>query len=64
VAALTGPVRRGDVRTVRAHLAVLTEAEGRLYRLLAAEALGLAREAGLPPEAADRVADALRDEGV
>jgi predicted short-subunit dehydrogenase-like oxidoreductase (DUF2520 family) len=64
VAALTGPVRRGDVRTVRAHLAVLTGAEGRLYRLLAAEALRLAREAGLSPEAANRVADALRDEGV
>jgi predicted short-subunit dehydrogenase-like oxidoreductase (DUF2520 family) len=64
VAALTGPVRRGDARTVRAHLAVLTGADAALYRLLAAQALRLAREAGLPAEAAERVADALRDEGV
>ena len=63
-AALTGPVRRGDVRTIRAHLAALTAADARLYRLLAAEALRLAREAGLSPEAAQRVAEALREEGV
>ena len=63
-AALTGPVRRGDVRTIRAHLGILTGADAQLYRLLAGEALRLAREAGLPPEAAERVADALREEGV
>jgi predicted short-subunit dehydrogenase-like oxidoreductase (DUF2520 family) len=60
-AALTGPVRRGDVRTIAAHLAVLGPEEGRLYRLLAGEALALARTAGLPPEAAARVAEALRE---
>jgi predicted short-subunit dehydrogenase-like oxidoreductase (DUF2520 family) len=64
VAALTGPVRRGDVRTVRAHLAALGPSDAHLYRVLAAEALRLAREAGLPPETADRVADALREETV
>jgi predicted short-subunit dehydrogenase-like oxidoreductase (DUF2520 family) len=64
VAALTGPVRRGDVRTIRAHLAVLTGADAHVYRLLGAEALRLAREAGLSPEAAERVADALREEDV
>ena len=62
-AALTGPVRRGDVRTIRAHLDVLTGADARLYRLLGAEALRLARQAGLPPELADRVAEALRERG-
>jgi predicted short-subunit dehydrogenase-like oxidoreductase (DUF2520 family) len=63
-AALTGPVRRGDVSTIRAHLAALTGADAQLYRLLAAEALRLARQAGLSPEAAERVAVALRHEGV
>src|SRR6187200_2428941 len=63
VAALTGPVRRGDVETVRAHLAVLRGADAHLYRLLGAEALRLARQAGLPPELADRVAETLRDRG-
>ena len=60
-AALTGPVRRGDIRTIEAHLAVLGPDEGRLYRLLASRALSLAREAGLPPEAAARVGEALRE---
>jgi predicted short-subunit dehydrogenase-like oxidoreductase (DUF2520 family) len=64
VAALTGPVRRGDVRTIRAHLGVLSGPDAQLYRLLAGEALRLAREAGLAPEAAERVADALREDGV
>jgi predicted short-subunit dehydrogenase-like oxidoreductase (DUF2520 family) len=63
VAALTGPVRRGDVETVRAHLAVLRGADAHLYRLLGAEALRLARQAGLPPKLADRVAETLRDRG-
>ena len=64
VAALTGPVRRGDARTIRAHLAILTGSDAQLYRLLAGEALRLAREAGLTSEAAERVADALREEDV
>ena len=58
-AALTGPVRRGDVETVRAHLAALGPEDRRLYLLLAREALRLAREAGLSPEAAARMAAAL-----
>jgi predicted short-subunit dehydrogenase-like oxidoreductase (DUF2520 family) len=62
-AALTGPVRRGDVRTIRAHLDVLTGADARLYRLLGTEALLLARQAGLSPELADRVEEALRERG-
>jgi predicted short-subunit dehydrogenase-like oxidoreductase (DUF2520 family) len=63
-AALTGPVRRGDVHTIRAHLAALSGADARLYRLLGVEALRLAREAGLPADTADRVAEALGEEGV
>ena len=39
--ALTGPVQRGDVGTVDAHLAALPADERDLYRVLAAEALRL-----------------------
>ena len=58
-AALTGPVRRGDVETVAAHLAALGPADRELYLLLAREALRLAREAGLAPQAAARMAELL-----
>lgn len=57
--ALTGPVRRGDVETVAAHLAALGPEDRQLYLLLAREALRLAGEAGLPPEAAARMARVL-----
>ncbi len=46
-AALTGPVARGDVETLRSHLAVLPDDVGDLYRELARAAL---RFADLPPE--------------
>ena len=62
-AALTGPVRRGDVETVVAHLSALGPEDRKLYVLLAREALRLAREAGLPPEAAARMARALEESG-
>ena len=62
-AALTGPVRRGDTETVAAHLAVLGPEDRKLYLLLAREALRLAREAGLVPEAADRMARLLGEPG-
>jgi predicted short-subunit dehydrogenase-like oxidoreductase (DUF2520 family) len=55
VAALTGPVRRGDVRTVEAHLSALTSNDRELYRLLGLAALRLARDGGLDPATADRV---------
>jgi predicted short-subunit dehydrogenase-like oxidoreductase (DUF2520 family) len=58
-AALTGPVRRGDVETVQAHLAALGPEDRTLYLLLAREALRLAREAGLNQGAAARMAEAL-----
>ncbi|HRC61685.1 MAG TPA: DUF2520 domain-containing protein [Dehalococcoidia bacterium] len=54
--ALTGPVARGDVDTVRRHLAVLGDSElGALYRRLGAELLTL----DLPHDAA--TSSALRD---
>ena len=60
-AALTGPVRRGDVETVEAHLAALDPEDRKLYLLLAREALRLAREAGLPSKAAHRMARVLSE---
>ena len=62
VAALTGPIRRGDDATVRAHLAVLGPAERGVYRVLAHEALRLARAGGLPPGPAAAVERALADQ--
>ena len=51
-AALTGPVARGDVETVRAHLAALADAPEVLevYRALSREAIPLAERAGADPE--------------
>lgn len=51
-AALTGPVRRGDVGTVEAHLAALDGEARALYLLLAREALALAEREGLDEERA------------
>jgi len=47
IEALTGPVRRGDVGTVTAHLAVLEGADREMYVVLAREALRLAEKGGL-----------------
>lgn len=58
-AALTGPVRRGDVETVERQLAVLEGRPAAVYRILGLVALDLAREAGLEPEAARRIEEAL-----
>jgi predicted short-subunit dehydrogenase-like oxidoreductase (DUF2520 family) len=55
--ALTGPVARGDIETVRLHLRMLPEREARLYRDLGREAVALAEARGL---GADLVA-ALRE---
>ena len=56
-AALSGPLRRGDVDTVRRHLVALApdQRQERLYRILGLAALDLAREAGLDPEAAHQL---------
>ena len=47
LAALTGPVARGDVDTVARHLAVLEGTEAELYRGLGEAALELARHRGM-----------------
>ncbi len=59
--ALTGPVRRGDVNTIREHLEALSPEDRRLYAVLGLEALKLAREAGLERARADAVERVLRD---
>jgi len=59
-AALTGPVRRGDLSTIRAHLAALGPEDRVLYAVLGLEVLRLAREAGLDPQRADEVSQVLR----
>lgn len=48
--ALTGPIARGDVETVRMHLRALPEREARLYRDLGREAVELAEARGLNGE--------------
>jgi len=60
VAALTGPIRRGDVETVTRHLRALEEVEAAdEYRMLGTIALQIAKEAGLDPVAAERMRRAL-----
>jgi predicted short-subunit dehydrogenase-like oxidoreductase (DUF2520 family) len=70
VAALTGPVRRGDAATVGRHLEALRELDSRrgsrsgtpleaAYRMLGSIALEIALEAGLEPAAAGRMRRAL-----
>jgi predicted short-subunit dehydrogenase-like oxidoreductase (DUF2520 family) len=59
-AALTGPVRRGDLATLRAHLAALNSDDRHLYARLGIEALQLARQAGLSREPADAVGTLLQ----
>jgi predicted short-subunit dehydrogenase-like oxidoreductase (DUF2520 family) len=58
-AALTGPVVRGDVTTIRRHRAALPAADEALYRALGRGALALAREGGMDDATAGRVAAAL-----
>lgn len=54
-AALTGPVARGDVDTVRLHLSRLSPRERRLYSALGLETVRLARAVGLDPERAAKL---------
>jgi predicted short-subunit dehydrogenase-like oxidoreductase (DUF2520 family) len=61
VRALTGPVRRGDVSTVRRHLASLSGPAADLYRMLGLIALEIAVEAGLEPAAAEPMHRALTE---
>ena len=68
VGALTGPLRRGDVATVRRHLAALHDLDRRsprkppleaVYRMLGTIALEVATQAGLDSAAARRMSRAL-----
>jgi predicted short-subunit dehydrogenase-like oxidoreductase (DUF2520 family) len=58
--ALTGPIRRGDLGTVEAHLAALSGDDRRLYAALGLRAVELAREAGLDDVRAAGLARRLR----
>lgn len=60
-AALTGPVRRGDVGTVRAHLDALDPETRALYAMLAREAVGVAERAGLEGEKVAELRKTLDD---
>lgn len=58
--ALTGPIARGDVDTVRLHLSRLSPRERGLYSALGLETVRLARAVGLDPGRAD-VLESLLD---
>lgn len=53
--ALTGPIRRGDVGTIDAHLGALTTDDRRLYAVLGLRAVELAKEAGLDETRAEEL---------
>lgn len=59
--ALTGPVARGDVDTVRLHLSRLSPRERRLYSALGLETVQLARAVGLDPDRAAEIEALLQD---
>lgn len=59
--ALTGPLARGDVDTVRLHLSRLSPRERRLYSALGLETVRLARAVGLDPERADLLESLLAE---
>jgi predicted short-subunit dehydrogenase-like oxidoreductase (DUF2520 family) len=60
-AALTGPVARGDIDTVRLHLSRLSARERRLYCALGLETVSLARASGLDPGRADALESLLSE---
>jgi predicted short-subunit dehydrogenase-like oxidoreductase (DUF2520 family) len=54
-AALTGPIARGDVDTIRLHLARLSDEDRVLYCGLGLELLRMARAAGLDAQRAEEI---------
>jgi predicted short-subunit dehydrogenase-like oxidoreductase (DUF2520 family) len=62
VAALTGPIARGDVETLRLHLSKLSEPERGLYLPLAGSVLRLAERRGLDRKSVRRIETLLREE--
>jgi predicted short-subunit dehydrogenase-like oxidoreductase (DUF2520 family) len=64
VAALTGPIERGDAGTVRLHLEALASTPRRiqdLYRAAGLQTLDVARRKGLAAGAAERIEALLRE---
>lgn len=62
-AALTGPIKRGDIPTVESHLEALRAAPARadaVYRALGRQLAGIARRKGLPAKQASRIEALLR----
>jgi predicted short-subunit dehydrogenase-like oxidoreductase (DUF2520 family) len=59
IAALTGPVARGDAATIRRHIESLTRDDALLYRALGRAALELAQKRGMDEATAVQVAAAL-----
>ncbi len=62
---ITGPIARGDVATVRAHLEALSPHPGlsEVYRVLSRHAIDLARARGVPNDALAQI-ERLVDDGV
>ena len=60
--ALTGPISRGDIETVRLHLRSLPEREARVYRDLGREAVELAEARGLAGETVEELRDLFETE--
>ncbi len=61
--ALTGPVARGDLATVRAHLDALPAEPRAVYMALSRVALRIARDGGLGGARADRMQQLLEERG-
>lgn len=59
-AGLTGPLRRGDIQTVKRHLETLDDRPRSLYLQLSRRALTLAEEDGLEPDLVKTLDDLLR----
>jgi predicted short-subunit dehydrogenase-like oxidoreductase (DUF2520 family) len=61
-AALTGPIRRGDIGTMHTHLEALADAPGetkRLYVTAGLRTVAVAERAGLAPETASEITRCL-----
>ena len=60
--ALTGPVSRGDLETVRLHLRALEPREKALYASLGLEILNLAKDGGLDEDTVEELRETLERE--
>lgn len=62
VQALTGPIARGDVKTVENHLSVLTGLERELYSKLGEYTVEIALEKGLEEDVAEEISTHFKEE--